>query len=172
MVAALVARAKITSEHAERISAICEGNYREAVQMIRHADEDWISLLREWLNAIMKNGPIAQVKWVEEIAKHGRERQKQFLRYFNHLLEQSIRLRTMGEYYDLPGNEHLMPASEKEFATKLNNRAGIAEQKAMIEELDRAAYYIERNANAKMLFLALTIKLYHIIADKSLILVA
>ena len=78
----------------------------------------------------------------------------------------------MNAYYDEPGNEHLMPANEKEFAAKLNNRAGIAEQKAIIEELDRASYYIERNANAKMLFLALTIKLYHIIADKSVILVA
>jgi DNA polymerase-3 subunit delta' len=32
--------------------------------------------------------------------------------------------------------------------------------------LDRATYYIERNANAKILFHALTIKLYHIIQDK------
>jgi DNA polymerase-3 subunit delta' len=169
---ALVSRANIAADQAARISAVSEGSYREALQMIHHADEDWISLVREWLNAIMKNGPIAQVKWVDEVSKLGRERQKQFLRYFNHLLEQSIRLRTMSDYYDDPANEHLMPANEKEFAAKLNNRAGITEQKAIIEELDRASYYIERNANAKMLFLALTIKLYHIIADKSVILVA
>ncbi len=49
---------------------------------------------------------------------------------------------------------------------------GIEQQQAIVEELDRAAYYIERNANSKMLFHALTIKLYHIIADKSLILTA
>jgi DNA polymerase-3 subunit delta' len=48
--------------------------------------------------------------------------------------------------------------------------AGLEQQEAMIEEIDRASYYIERNANAKMLFHALTIRLYHIIADKSLIL--
>ncbi|RYG34793.1 MAG: hypothetical protein EOO01_31975 [Chitinophagaceae bacterium] len=168
----LISRAKVAPDQAARISAVSEGSYREALQMTNHADEDWISLVREWLNAIMKNGPIAQVKWVDEISKHGRERQKQFLRYFNHLLEQSIRLRTMKDYYEDPANEYLMPANEKEFASKLNNRAGLAEQKAMIEELDKASYYIERNANAKMLFLALTIKLYHIIADKSVILVA
>ncbi|HMF71309.1 MAG TPA: hypothetical protein VK616_07525 [Flavitalea sp.] len=169
---ALISRAKVPSDQASRASSISEGNYREALQIIQHAEEDWQSLLREWLNAIMKNGPVAQVKWVEEISKLGRERQKQFLRYFNHLLEQSIRLRTMGDHYNLPGNEHLMPENEKDFAAKLNNRTGITEQKAIIEELDKASYYIERNANAKMLFLALTIKLYHIIADKSLILVA
>ncbi|RYG41016.1 MAG: hypothetical protein EOO01_26070, partial [Chitinophagaceae bacterium] len=169
---ALVSRARVSPEQAARTSAISEGNYREALQSIQHTEEDWIDLLREWLNAMLKNGPIAQVKWVEEISKHGRERQKQFLRYFNHLLEQSIRLRTMSEYYAEPGNEHLMPEMERALAAKINARAGIAEQQAMIEEIDRASYYIERNANAKMLFLALTIKLYHIIADKSLILVA
>jgi DNA polymerase III subunit delta' len=168
---ALISRAKVSPEQAARTSAISEGNYREALQSIQHTEEDWIDLLREWLNAMLKNGPVAQVKWVEEISKHGRERQKQFLRYFNHLLEQSIRLRTMSDYYSQPANEHLMPEVERALAAKINARAGIAEQKAMIEEIDRASYYIERNANAKMLFLALTIKLYHIIADKSLILV-
>jgi len=169
---ALITRANLPVEQATRISAICDGNYREALQLMQHADEDWQSLLREWLNAIMKNGPVAQVKWVDEISKLGRERQKQFLRYFNHLLEQSIRLRSLEAYYNAPGNENLMPEYEREFARKLNKRAGLAEQQEMIRELDQASYYIERNANAKMLFLALTIKLYHIIAEKSLILVA
>jgi DNA polymerase-3 subunit delta' len=49
--------------------------------------------------------------------------------------------------------------------------ADISQQEAIIQELDKATYYIERNANAKMLFHALTIKLYHIIRDKALILV-
>ena len=44
------------------------------------------------------------------------------------------------------------------------------QQQALIEELDKASYYIERNANAKMLFMALTIKCYHIFANKSVIL--
>jgi len=64
-----------------------------------------------------------------------------------------------------------MPDKERDFAGRLNKLADINQQKAIIEELDKASYYIERNANAKMLFHALTIKLYHIIADKSLILV-
>ena len=47
-----------------------------------------------------------------------------------------------------------------------NKIAGIEQQQAIVEELDRAVYYIERNANSKILFHALTIKLYHIIKDK------
>lgn len=200
---ALIEQAGLSVEQARQIAPICEGNYREALQIIQHAEEDWQALLRDWLNAILKTGPVAQVKWVEEIAKMGREKQKQFLRYFNHLLEQAIHLRVrgmigggsklVGENDDIvrSGNK-LVGAdddivrsgnrlvgvdtnqgvpNEIDFAIRLNKIADLAQQQAIIEELDKAAYYIERNANGKMLFQALTIKLYHIIADKSLFLI-
>ena len=156
---ALIERNNTDKAKARQIAATAEGNYREALQLLQHAEEDWQSLLRDWLNAILKTGPIAQTKWVEDISRLGREKQKQFLRYFNHLLEQSIRSKIMGANFYLPDNE-------KDFADRLNRLADISQQQAMIEELDRAAYYIERNANAKILFHALTIKLYHIIQDK------
>ena len=71
----------------------------------------------------------------------------------------------MGEQRSLaePSNSISM---ERDFALRLNKIAGIEQQQAIIEELDKASYFIERNANAKMLFHALTIKLYHIIQDK------
>lgn len=170
---ALIQRANINPAQASQVAGISDGNYREALQSLQHADEDWQDLLREWLNATLKTGPTAQVKWIEDISKMGREKQKQFLRYFNHLLEQSIRLRAMGDL-SMPGtgaNQAIMPEKEKDFALRLNKMADISQQEAIIQELDKAAYYIERNANAKMLFHALTIKLYHIIRDKALILV-
>ena len=150
---------KIDPVKARQVAATAEGNYREAIQLLQHSEEDWQGILRDWLNSIIKTGPIAQTKWVEETSRLGREKQKQFLRYFNHLLEQSIRSKIMGSNIHLPDNE-------KDFAERLNRLADISQQQAIIEELDRATYYIERNANAKILFHALTIKLYHIIQDK------
>jgi DNA polymerase III subunit delta' len=156
---ALITRHKTEQKIARQAASVSDGNYREALQTIQHSEEDWQSLLREWLNSMLKTGPVAQAKWVEEISRLGREKQKQFLRYFNHLLEQSIRLKITAD------NSGLLQA-EVDFAERLNKIAGIEQQQAIIEELDRASYYIERNANAKMLFHALTIKLYHIIQDK------
>jgi DNA polymerase-3 subunit delta' len=156
---ALIERNNTDQAKARQVAATAEGNYREALQLLQHAEEDWQGYLRDWLNSIIKTGPIPQTKWVEEISRLGREKQKQFLRYFNHLLEQSIRSRIMG------GNVYL-PDNEKDFTDRLNRLADIGQQQAIIEELDRATYYIERNANAKILFHALTIKLYHIIQDK------
>jgi DNA polymerase-3 subunit delta' len=161
---ALINRNKTEAAIARQVAGVSEGNYHEALQLVQHADADWQALLREWLNAILKTGPVAQTKWVEEISRLGREKQKQFLRYFNHLLEQAIHYRIMGE-------GHTIGEKERDFAERLNKIAGIEQQQAIIEELDRASYYIERNAHGKMLFHALTIKLYHIIQDKIVFLV-
>jgi DNA polymerase-3 subunit delta' len=117
------------------------------------------------MNAIMKHGPIAQVRWVEEVAKLGREKQKQFLLYCNHTLEQAIRAQLIDGALDI------LPGGEKDFVSRFNKFLSIPQQHAIVEELDKASYYIERNANPKMLFHALTIRLKHIISDKSLILV-
>jgi DNA polymerase-3 subunit delta' len=64
----------------------------------------------------------------------------------------------------MPQYAEQLPEAERDFALRLNKIAVLQQHQSIIEELDRAAYYIERNANAKMLFHALTIKLYHIIA--------
>ncbi len=156
---ALISRNKTEPAIARQVAGVSEGNYREALQLVQHAEEDWQSLLREWLNAIIKGGPVAQTKWVEEVSRMGREKQKQFLRYFNHLLEQAIHYRIRGEALNIGDKE-------KDFAARLNKFSTIEQQEAIIEELDKASYYIERNAHGKMLFHALTIKLYHIIQDK------
>ena len=160
---ALRERAGIATEQARQTALVSEGNYREALQLVQHAEEDWQSLLRNWLNTIMKTGPVSQVKWIEETGKLGRERQKQFLKYFGHLLEQAIRLQAMGEA------SLSIPENEKDFAIRLNKIADLGQQQAIIKELDNAIYYIERNANAKLLFHALTIKIYHIIANHQLV---
>ncbi|MEX6688408.1 hypothetical protein QTN47_12920 [Danxiaibacter flavus] len=162
---ALITDYNVAPDTARQIAGIAEGNFRDALQLTQHAEEDWQALLRDWLNATLKGGPVAQVKWIDDVSKLGREKQKQFLRYFNHLLEQSIRIRVMG------ADKIQLAEKEKDFAQRLNKIASVSQQQVMIEELDKAAYYIERNANGKMLFHALTIKLYHIIQDKALILV-
>ena len=156
---ALITRANTNPTTATQIAAICEGNYREALQLLQHNEEDWQSLLKEWLNSTLRGGPVAQVKFTEDIAKLGREKQKQFLRFFSHLIEQSIRIKVLGT------DSFAIADAQKEFALRLNKIASVSQQQAIVEELDKAAYYIERNANGKMLFQALTIKLFHILKN-------
>lgn len=164
---ALALRLGVPIEKAEEIASLSEGNYREALQLLQHLEDDWQAPLREWLNLISRKNHAGQVKWIDDMSKQGRERQKQFIRYFTHLLEQAIRLSIVDP--NTPGSFSIA-ANEKDFALRLNKLCGISQQEAIVQELDKASYYIERNANGKMLFHALSIKLYHIITNNLLIL--
>ncbi|KAA9039369.1 hypothetical protein FW778_11100 [Ginsengibacter hankyongi] len=166
---ALIQQANSTIERAAQVAAVSEGNYREALQMLQNADHNWESLLREWLNVTLKRNTSAQLKWIDEISQMGREKQKQFIRYFIHLLGQALRLRFV--YSPNGDNINLqIPANEIDFALRLNKMCSVEAAEAIINELDKAIFYIERNAHAKMLFHALSIRMYHIIKDNSLIL--
>jgi DNA polymerase-3 subunit delta' len=161
---ALIEKAKVLPAQAKQLAHISEGNYREALHLLQHADEDYYNLLKDWVNATLKNQTRVQVKCIEEIGRLGRENQKQFLRYFTHLLEAAIRLQIINE----KASEALIGTlsdPEKEFVPRLNKAMTLEQQQAIAEELDRAAYYIERNANAKILFHALTIKIFHIVKN-------
>ena len=165
--AALELKIGVAMEKARQVAALSEGNYREALQLLQHAEDDWQATVREWLNLLVKKNLSGQVKWIEDMSKQGREKQKQFLKYFTHLLEQAIRIKS------IPSLIHAQETgnNEQDFALRLNKLCSIPQQEAIINELDKASYYVERNANGKMLFHALSIKLYHIISNNSLILV-
>ena len=161
---ALEMREGVSLQKGQQVAAISGGNYHEALQQLRHAEDDWEVFLRDWLNSIIKTGPVAQLKWIDDISKIGREKQKQFLKYFVHILEIATRLRF------IPADDEMQDRADVAFALKFNKICDINQQEAIVNELDQAAYYIERNANAKILFHALTIKIYHIISNKSVIL--
>ena len=162
----LINNYRSTPEKALQISAIAEGNLREALLLSENTEEDWQAQVRDWLNITLKNNVTAQLKWIDEISRIGREKQKQFLKYFIHLLQQAIRVR----YLDGVALSSI-PDGERDFGLRLNKMCSVEAQEAIVVELDKAVYYIERNAHAKMLFHALTIRFFHIIKDNSLILV-
>jgi DNA polymerase-3 subunit delta' len=140
------------------------GNYREALNLLQHADEDFHGLLKDWLNAAIKNNPVTLVKLIEDIARLGREKQKQFLRNFTHQLEQAVRLQTARPML----KEAVLNAltdNEKGFVERLNRVMTLEQKEAIASELDKAAYHTERNANAKILFHAMSIRIHHIVKN-------
>ena len=164
----LLLKKACTTEQVKQIANASDGNYREALNLIQHADEDFHGLLREWLNASLKNQTIVQVKLIEEIARMGREKQKQFLKHFTHLIEQAVRLQ-VGDDVLKERLLNAMSSGEQDFVSRLNKAMSLEQKEAVAEELDRATYYIERNANAKILFHALTIKIFHIVKNNIVI---
>lgn len=164
MVKALTERAKVPAAKAQQIATITAGNYREAIFLLQHSDDDYHELLRNWLNYLFTGNRVALQEWIEGIssAKTGRENQKQFLRYFINLLEHTLRL----QYLDK--SQLAFSPEEMDFAAKLAKLANLEQTEQIVDALDNACYHIERNANAKLLFHALSIKLQYIFKKKPL----
>ncbi|HVI47691.1 MAG TPA: hypothetical protein VM802_22660 [Chitinophaga sp.] len=164
MVKALTERGKVAPAKAQQIATITAGNYREAVYLLQHSDDDYHELLRNWLNYLFTGNRVALQEWIEGIssAKTGRENQKQFLRYFINLLEHTLRLQFIDR------SQLAFSPEEMDFSAKLSKLADLNQMQQIVEELDNACYYIERNANAKLLFHALSIKLQYIFKKKPL----
>ena len=162
LVDALVSRAKVPPQRAGQAATIASGNYREALSLLQNSEDDYHELLRNWLNYIFTNNRLALQEWIEGIAsaKMGRENQKQFLRYFTNLLEHTLRLK----YIDK--SQLAFSGEETDFAFKLQKLANLQQMELIMQELDNASYYIERNANGKLLFHALSIKLQYIFKHK------
>ena len=162
----LINHYQVQKEKAIRVAAIVAGNLREALLQLQNSEDDFQSHVRNWLNLIMKNKVEPLLKWIDEMNKLGREKQKELLKYFVHLLAHAIR----SSYIEEQPSAHLSE-SHLDFCERINKFANFEAKVSMIEELEKAIYYIERNANARMLFHSLSIRFFHIIKDNSVILV-
>lgn len=164
LVTALIQKSNVPAAKAQQMATITAGNYREALYLLQHSDDDYHELLRSWLNHLFTGNRVALQEWIEGIssAKTGRENQKQFLRYFINLLEHTLRL----QYLDK--SQLAFSTEEMDFAAKLAKLANLDQMQEITAALNNASYYIERNANGKMLFHALSIKLQHIFKKKPL----
>lgn len=161
---ALMAKGTQKEKNARRIAGLAEGSYYQALKLTDDVSDDFMVELKEWLNVIIQRNPIGLQDWIEQMAnpKRGREKQKQFLRYFLGLAEHVLRLQFVG-------NEHWQfPEEEQEFAARLYKVADLQQLRRVVEELSKACYYIERNANAKLLFHALSLRLQYIFLRKDL----
>jgi DNA polymerase-3 subunit delta' len=97
-----------------------------------------------------KNNLKETLEFTGEIAKIGRERQKNFLAYAERIIRNAMLIN-----YKNPQTARLNP-EEKEFLVKfglLINHVNIPE---FAEELEKAQYHIERNANPGILFMDLS----------------
>lgn len=156
----------VEEERALHITAMAEGDMGEALKMAVAPPDSRESLIRTWLNVVYTGNVKAQMAWIDQVAELGRDKQRQLLDYFVHLLQQAVRMRF------LPNEALSFLANDtKDFAGRINRMCSLEAQEAMIEEVEKANYHIERNANAKLLFHALSIKLYYMIRQNSLILV-
>jgi len=153
---------------AEQIAQQADGNFNKALHLLHNdnADEQFEQWFITWVRAAFKakgNASVIQllIEWSETIAKTGRETQKRFLNYCLQFFRQALLLN-----YDAASLVFLHPKTPN---FKLENFAPFVHSGNILEinkELNDAIYHIERNGNAKIILLDLSIKLTRLLHTK------
>jgi DNA polymerase-3 subunit delta' len=153
---------------AEQIANQADGNYNKALHLLHNdnSDEQFEKWFIAWIRAAFKakgNASVIQllIDWSETIAKTGRETQKRFLNYCLQFFRQALLLN-----YNADSLVFLEP---KTIGFQLENFAPFVHSKNILDinkELNEAIYHIERNGNAKIILLDLSIKLTRLLHIK------
>lgn len=159
----------LEEEIATKIAQQANGNYNKASDLAYQDSEDlqfeqwFIFWIRSAFKAKGNKTAIHDlISWSEEIAKTGRETQKQFLHYCINFFRQALLLN-----YKAHDLVYMEPKSE---TFQLGKFAPFVHGDNILEisdELQEAIYHIERNGNSKIILTDLSIKLTRLLHKKS-----
>ncbi len=150
-----------TENAAAEIAYLSNGNMTEALGMLGQEDKSYHNLFVQWLRYCFANKGIELVSFVDQLAKMGRENQKNFIRYGISFIRECCLL--MAE----AGSLVHLPAAELETAQRMAKVMTISMANAISAELEKAHYHIERNANPKILFLDVSLQIISFVKAKS-----
>lgn len=154
LIKVLVDRHGLSAEAAESTAHLADGDYAEALLLINQNETAGQNLasFQKLMRASIKFDPKGVLAWIDEISEAGRERQKNFLNYALHIMRESM----VVNYADAS----LVKLGEEEqgFVKKFSPFIHSNNVERFVEELNKAHYHMERNANAKILFMDLAFK--------------
>ena len=164
----LVKNESVSENEAVKITHQSEGNYNKALHILNNDSNDLVfeEWFITWIRAAFKakgNAAVIQdlIGWSDAIAKSGRETQKQFLQYCLQFFRQALLLNY--------GTPDLVFLETKTNNFKLEKFAPFVHSGNILtieKEVNDAQYHIERNGNAKIILLDLSIKLTRLLHNK------
>lgn len=158
----LVAKQSLSEEQAVRIAYLSEGNIQTALNLSKEEGNNNFGVFSDWLRTCFANRGMQAIDFAENAARFGRENQKNLLKYGMKLLREVMMI--------LSGADNLvhLPGNEKEFVVNFSKTLNLAKAEAIIDELEKAHYHIERNANPKILFLDVSLQFIKILKFNTL----
>ena len=154
IVHALIQQHQISPKRANEIIHIADGNYNEAISLASNTQaKENFEILRDWMRMCFKDQVAELIGWIDKYSKTGRENQKVFLLYSIGVFREAL-LAGSG-LVDLLKTE----GEEREFVNKFSPFINLKNTAQIIQEFNDAIFHIERNANPKILFLDLSLKM-------------
>jgi len=153
----LVRLKKLAQDKARSIAHLAAGDFNEALNIAAQPLKDNSNLFLDWLRKCYQGNGVEMAAWTETFADLGRENQKQFLQYALHFMREYMLLKTTGN-----DQVRLLP-EELKTAQNLSKIIGFGQIERITKLFNDCSFYIERNANQKLLFLDASIQLNKIL---------
>lgn len=138
---------------------ISDGNYFQAIEQIETSDTRKYNfeIFTKLMRLSFQKNIIELSELCDDIHKIGREKQKNFLFYANNIVRENF-------IYNINNSQKLtLNKDEKNFSKKFAQFINYKNIEQIQKELSLATTHIERNGNAKIIFMDLAIKLIYLL---------
>lgn len=151
---ALVSRRGLDREAARRVARVANGSWTKALETLNADNEDkqFFNMFTSLMRSAYKRDLKALKAWAETAAASGRERQKRLLDYIERMIRENF-------VYNFKRPElNYMTEEEERFALRFSPFINEANVMEMAELAEKARRDISQNANGKIVFFELTLK--------------
>ncbi|MCR6637810.1 MAG: DNA polymerase III subunit delta [Sporocytophaga sp.] len=150
----LMEEKQLDEKKARQVAYLADGNLNEGLRLLQQAEEDNHQMFREWMRLCYKKVNILElVDWSEAFQKLGREGQKNLFQYGLNILRETLICRL--------NSKELLRLNEEDlkFVDGFSKALNEVKIENISKSLNEAYYHIERNANAKIVFLDLSLQI-------------
>lgn len=154
----------LSQEHASSITHHSDGNYHSAQSLAKHeqGEESFEKQFLQWMRLCFTpyKSTSKLLGWVDETSKIGREQQKSFLQCC---------IQTLRECMVIQLDESQLVRWDTDQFNALKDFVRFitpANIEGLTQALNQACYHIERQANAKILFLDLSLQIHVLLHEK------
>lgn len=147
---------QIPEQEAAQAAVLADGNVAHALTILQENESDWLQLIKDWFNGVFTYNGNLIGKWVDQVSKLPTVQLKNFLMYAQQLLGHTLRMSM------IPGYQAALASADAQFVQRLAARQfhyqTINQMDALIGS---AIYHVERNANAKVVLLHLSVAMQY-----------
>jgi DNA polymerase-3 subunit delta' len=153
LIAGLIEKEGVSQEQAAAAAHLANGNFNEALELVSNSENDNALLFLEWMRKCYQGKGTELVPWAEKFAQLGREKQKHFFQYGLHFMREFM-------LFKMTGSQQIrLRQPELETVMRLSKVVAFEKIEPITKLFNDSFYFIERNANAKILGLDASIQM-------------
>lgn len=130
----------------QRVALLADGVLREAELLVNDTEDSFFPLFSSWMRSAFGRKYADILTLAEQFSTMGREAQKNLIAYSSRMIREAL-------VYHVSGGELVrLPQEEMEFIERFSPFVHEQNMAQLSHLMEQAAYHIERNASAKLVF--------------------